>query len=130
MAKGIGDVIYTLLNGDANVSAIVGTKIFPYVAVESEAYPYIVFTQEGLEPTDTKDGVSELDKSTWDIECYSETLSEVEDLADKVRAVLDRYKGTTQTIVVDHTTFLSEGGGYADADRVFMKIQSYKFWTK
>jgi len=130
MAKGIGDVIYNLLSNDANVSAIVGTKIFPYVAVDDIAYPYIVYSSEGIEPTDTKDGQSELDKNEWDIEMYSETLSEVEDLADKVRTVLDRQSGTTETVVVDHTTFIGENGGYADEDRVFLKIQTYRFWTK
>ena len=127
MAKGIGDVIYSLLSNDANVSAIVSNKIFPYMAIESIKYPYIVYEQTGLEPTDTKDGVSPLDIEEWDVEMYAETLSEIEDLSDKVRAVLDRYSGTTETIVVQSVKFVSENGGYADEDRVFLKMQAYSF---
>lgn len=127
MAKGIGDVIYNLLSNDVDVSAIVGTNIFPYLAIESVAYPYIVYSQTGLEPTNEKDGVSCLDKIEVEIEMYSETLAEVEDLADKVRTVLDRYNGTVETLIIQSATFLAEDMGYSDIDRVFLKMQSYSF---
>ncbi len=127
MAKGIGDVLYSLLSNDAPVSALVGTKIFPFLAIEDVKEPYIVFESGGLEPTDTKDGVSCLDKETWDISMYSDTLAEVEDLADKVRNVLDRYSGTVETIVVQSSTFLGEDGTYDDEDRLYIKVQSYSF---
>lgn len=130
MAKGIGDVLYSLLSNDTDVSAIVGTKIFPFLAVDDIAYPYIVYTIEGIEPTDEKDGVSCLDIQSVDIELYSETLSEVKDLSIKVRNVLDRYSGTTEGIEIQSSSLQGEDGGYADEDRVFMQVQSYNFRLK
>lgn len=127
MAKGIGDVLYNLLSNDVDVSAIVGTNIFPFLAVENVNYPYIVFSQSGLEPTNEKDGVSCLDKIEVEIEMYSETLAEVEDLADKVRVLLDRYTGTVETLIIQSATFLAEETGYSDIDRVFLKMHSYSF---
>ena len=57
---------------------------------------------------------------------YSKTPSELEDLANKVRTVFDRFSGTVETIVVQSIQFIGEDGGYADEDRVFMKMQQYK----
>ena len=127
MAKGVGDVIYSLLSNDATVSAIVGTKIFPFVAIEDIKYPYIVYDNLGVEPTQCKGEVSSLDTISVNIELYSETLGEIEDLGNKVRTALDRVSGTTETVVVQSISFRDEDGGYADEDRVYLKIQSYQF---
>ena len=125
MAKGVGDVLYSILSNDTNISAIVGTKIYPFLAIEDVVYPYIVYTIEGVDPTQTDDGVSILDVNSANIEIYSEDLSENETLSKYVRNALDRYKGTVEGIEVQSISFRSEGGGYADADRVYLKIQDY-----
>ena len=130
MAKGIGDVIYSLLSNDAPVAAIVGTKIFPYVAVDNVAYPYMVYTDTAIDPLQDKDGVSCLDTTTLHIELYSKTLDEVEDMGNKVRTALDRISGTTETIDIQSISFTAENGGYADGDRVYVKIQSYSCRVK
>ena len=125
MAKGIKDVIYNKLSTTANVTAIVSTKIYPYLAIENVVEPYIVYEPNNIEPTDDKDGPSDLDTITFSIEMYSKTPSELEDLANKVRTVFDRFKGTVETVVVQSIKFVGEDGGYADEDRVFIKIQQY-----
>jgi|TARA_Y100000310_G_scaffold169451_1_gene169495 hypothetical protein len=126
MAKSINDVIYSKLSNDGDVSAIVGTKIYPYLAIENIKYDYIVYEQTGVEPTDCKDGASTLDTVLFNIEMYSKTPSDLEDLSTKVRTVLDRFGGTVETIVVQSIQFTGEDSGYADEDRVFMKIQQYR----
>jgi len=126
IAKGIGDVIYSLLSNNAPVAAIVGTKIYPYLAVDDLAYPYIVYTIEGNDAEQNNDGIC-TDIVSVNIECYSETLGEVEDIGNKCRTALDRVSGTTETIKVQSISFRNEDGGYADEDRVFIKIQNYSF---
>ena len=125
MAKGLGDVLYNLLSNDVDVSAIVGTNIFPFIAVEDIAYPYIVYTLGGVDPTQTKDGQSPLDTVTVNIELYTETLEELEDLGNKTRTLLDRYSGIVETVCIQSMSFTAEDFGYADEDRVYIKIQSY-----
>ncbi len=123
----IGKAIYSLLTADATVSGIVGTKVYPYLAVEDIAYPYIVYTEEALEPTDTKDGVSELDTVTVQIELYSETLTELNTLADAVRTELDRYSGSNSGLTIQSVHFQAQDSGYSDVDRVYLMIQQYSF---
>jgi hypothetical protein len=121
----LGKSIYNLLSNDANVSAIVGTKIFPYLAVDNIAYPYIVYSNNDSEFTDTKDGKSTLDIASYDIEIYSETITELSDLTTKVRNALDRYSGTVEGIDIQSIKYNAQDYGYADEDRVFIMIQSY-----
>jgi len=125
MAKGIGDVIYSLLSNDTDVTDIVSTRIYPFMAIEDVVYPYLVYTIEDVDPTVSKCGASPLDTVTFNIEIYTETLSELEDLGNKVRAELDRNKGTIETLNIQSIAYQNEDYGYADVDRVYLKIQAY-----
>lgn len=125
MAKGVGDVLYNLLSNDSDVTDIVSTRIYPFMAIEDIAYPYIVYTIENTDPTQSKDCSGALDTFTVNVELYTETLSELEDLGNKTRTILNRNKGTIETLNVQSINFTAEDYGYADADRVYLKIQSY-----
>ena len=123
----IGDVIYSLLSNDASVSALVSTRIYPSLAIENVVYPYIVYENTANEPTNNKDGKSTLDTLTYNIEIYTETLSESNTLGINVRNVLDRYSGTINTKAIQSVKYNNENSGYSDEDRVYLKIQSYDF---
>jgi len=126
----IGDVIFSLLSNDATVSGLVGTKIFPYVAFENNVYPYIVYEQVGLEPTDTKDGVSELDVVIYDIEIYTKNPADLTTLSNAVRDALDRYSGTVNTKLIDSIRYLGENSGFSLEDRVYLRVQNYSIRYK
>ena len=126
MAKGIKDVIYSLLSNNASVNNIVVNKIFPYLAQDNVDVPYLVFDLTGLEPTDCKDGVSGLDTLLFDIEMYHDDPDLLETLSTNVRTVLDRHSGTTETVVVQSIQYTGEDGGYSAEDKVFIKVQTYK----
>ena len=123
----IGKVIYNILTNDSDVSAIISTKVYNSLAVEDVAYPYVVYELSGREFDDTKDGKSELDTLDYNIEIYSETLNEVNDLALKIRNALDRYSGTNSGLVIQSVHFTAEDVGYSDVDRVYLKMQNYSF---
>jgi|TARA_R110000823_G_scaffold242437_2_gene366886 hypothetical protein len=86
----IGKAIYNILSTTGNVSALVGTRIFPNVAPQTTALPFIIYDVNGVQPNDTKDGVSTLDTNDVMISCYSETYSQASDLAKKIRIAMDR----------------------------------------
>ena len=94
----IGKSIYNILAANTNVSNLVGTRIFPNVAPQTTAFPFIIYDVTGVQPNDTKDGVSTLDTNDIMISCYSETYSEASDLAQKIRIAMDRIpEGTYGT---------------------------------
>lgn len=105
-----GLAIYNILSNDADVSALVGTRIFPNVAKNKTQFPFIIYDVDGESPTDDKDGVSTLDTDSAMVSGYSKTYAEASDLALKIRTALDRVKGTFGGVVVQSIQY----GGYND----------------
>jgi len=90
----IGLAIYDVLTNDTDVSNLVSTRIFPNVAKQGTAFPFLVYQTTSVEPTNTKDGVSPMDTNSFEVLCFADNYSTAVDLAQKVRIALDRKKGT------------------------------------
>ena len=101
-----GKAIYTILTSDSDVNAIVGTRVYPQIAAQGAAFPFIVYVLQDTSPSDTKSGVSTLDEVRYDIVVASETYAEASDLTNKVRTALDRYTGTVAGVVIDSIQFI------------------------
>ena len=67
----IGLAIYKILVSAADVTALVSTRIYPNVAKQTSAFPFIVYQTTGVDPNDTKDGVSTVDGNSFMVLCYS-----------------------------------------------------------
>ena len=100
-----GKAIYSILTNDSDVSAIIGTKVYPQIAAQGAAFPFVVYVLQDNSPSDTKSGVSTLDEVRYDIVAAAETYSELTDLTEKIRTALDRYTGTVEGVVVDSIQF-------------------------
>ena len=107
----IGKSIYYILVNDTDVSALVGTRIFPNVAPQTTTFPFIIYDVTGVSPNDTKEGPSTLDTNDVMISCYSETYSEASDLAQKIRVAMDRIN---QGVYNDETIQSSQFQSYND----------------
>ncbi len=105
-----GLAIYNLLSNDSDVSDLVSTRIFPNVAKNTTAFPFIVYDVDSESPTPTKDGVSILDVDTVTVSGYSKTYIQASDLARKIRTALDRKSGSYGGIEVQSIFFT----GYDD----------------
>lgn len=94
----IGDVIYSILSADSNITDVVSTRIYPVIAPEQAANPCIVYSLR-TEPEDNKDGAG--------IYHYFLVLdlfggyNELRTLANTVKTAIDRYSGTVNSVVVD-----------------------------
>ena len=100
-----GKALYTILTEDAGVSAIVGTRVYPQVAAQGAAFPFVVYVLQDNTPSDTKSGVSTLDEIRYDIVAAAETYTALSSLTERIRLALDRYSGTVSGIVVDSIQF-------------------------
>ncbi len=97
----IGYAIYNILANASDVAAIVSTRIYPNVAKQGSAFPFIVYQTTGVDPNDTKDGVSTLDGNSFDVLCFADNYSIATNLAQKVRIALDRKSGTYPSLGVE-----------------------------
>lgn len=100
-----GKAIYSILAENSGVSTVVGTRIYPQIAEQGAAFPFIVYVLKDIEPSDTKSGASTLDEIRYDIIAAAETYAALASLTERIRLALDRFSGTVSGIVVDSIQF-------------------------
>ena len=99
----IGKVIHDLLD------QLVSDKVYPIVAPQGAALPFITYQViDKSDPWDTKGADSDADLARVQINIFTTTYSAANTLAASVRAILDFYTGTNNSVVVDRIRFASE----------------------
>lgn len=98
----IGKEIYSLLNGNEELTKLVGNKIYPIIVEKETTFPFIVYKRTNLTPEYTKDYHLK-DNVYIEITCVSDNYSESIDLVSIVRKILenkrDLAKGITNIIL-------------------------------
>jgi hypothetical protein len=125
-----GKAVYGILSTNAEVTAIVGTKIFPEVAEQEAALPLIVYQLQSVAPEDTHDGPSKLDEVRFEFLCYADTYNGAADLGDKVRGALDRVSGTYNAVNVESVQFNDVDIDVIDAPRRYGQSLTFTFRIK
>jgi hypothetical protein len=130
----VGLAIYNLLVNDADVSDLVSGRIYPELAKEGALMPYIVYSVVSNSPSDTKDGTP-IDEAQCEIFSVGQTYQACNNLADKVRAALDR-KGVTVTdasagdITVQSIHYTNEITEVSADRKTYIAVQDYTFRIK
>ena len=104
MSIQIGKAIYSILSADAELSALVGNRIFPLIAVkahdEETIYPFIVFRRDSINPSYSKDGINS-DITTVSILCVSNDYEQSALVADLALSALSGKRGTFEGEIID-----------------------------
>jgi hypothetical protein len=114
----VGKAIYYLLANHAGTSAIT-TRIYPELAPQDAAAPYIVYTISNVSPDDTHDGPAVIDEVRMEIMAVADTYDGAGDLALQVRAALDRVYGTYNTVNVESIQFQDASIDVRDTPRQY-----------
>ena len=101
-----GKAIYSILTENAGVSAIVGNKVYPQIAAQGAAFPFVVYVLQDNSPSDTKSGPSTLDEVRYDIVAAAETYADLSSLTERIRLALDRYTGDIGGVEIDSIQFI------------------------
>ena len=121
----VGAAIYSLLVNDSAVSAIVGTRIYPELAEEGASAPYVVYSVVSNTPSDTKDGTP-IDEAQLEIFSVGSTYAAANDLADKVRAALDRKSQiVVGTVTVQSIHYTNEVVEVSEKRDLYISVQDY-----
>jgi len=91
----VGLAIKYILDNNANVAALIGTKSHAWRASQSTAAPYVVWSIGGVNPSPTKTGASTVDEVSVQVSCVATTYSAASNIGAKVRTALDRYTPAT-----------------------------------
>jgi len=125
-----GIAAYVILSQNTDVTDIVGVNIFPEVAEQETATPFIVYQLQSVAPEDTHDGPSTLDEVRFEFLCYADSYALAADLGDKVRGALDRVSGTYNGVNVESIQFNDVDIDTIDAPRRFAQVLTFTFRIK
>ena len=92
----IEEAIRNKLLNDANVSALVGTRIYASELPQKPTYPVLIYERLDSERDFTMQGPSGFVESTVQIRVYAETYAQVKDLSTKTRQALN---GLTEIVL-------------------------------
>jgi hypothetical protein len=124
----VGLALHSLLTGDTDVNTAVSGRVYPELAPEGASMPYLVYSVVNNTPSDAKDGTP-IDEAQIEIFSVASTYGSANDLADDVRAALDRK---TASVSVDEGDIKVQSIHYTNevtevsADRkTYVSIQDY-----
>lgn len=80
--------LYTALSGDAGLSALVGTRIYPVRVPQSPAYPLVSYMRVSNSHVNSLSGSSGLDNSRYQFDVYSDTYASANSVADAIIAAM------------------------------------------
>lgn len=102
------------LIGDADVAAVVGTRVYPVIAPATADVPFITYRRSGVQRQHTLSGPMGMPTVLLTVDLFCTTYEAVRDLADKVRRVLDGF-GTAEadSVVVKNVSLDNEVDGFA-----------------
>ncbi len=123
----VGEAIYALLSADPGVSNLAETRIFPNRSLDKITNPAIMYQVLGNDPSDTKDGVSNLDQVMVQITIVAKDYSTVTQLSELVRLKLDRFKGLAGNVNIQSVQFLNSMDQFDEEGRLPIEISDYKF---
>lgn len=90
----IEEDLFARLSADADVSALVGARIYPIRAPQAAALPRIVFQRQEAENLGTLAGRGTHDRVQVQVECFAETVEQARALATAATLALDAWRGT------------------------------------
>ena len=123
----VGLAIRALLLDSSDVTAITN-RIYPELAVEGADAPYIVYSVVSNSPSDSKRGTP-VDEADIEIFSVASTYSAANDLADKVRAALDRKSKTVSVsggaVTVQSIQYTNEVTEVSAERSLYVSVQDY-----
>lgn len=126
----IGKVIYYLLNNNATIASTTGSNIFPAVAAQDTALPYISYQQVSRTATKTKDRVDCMETYRIQIDIYGATLYATDALAVLVKSALNYQSGTIDSVKVDGISFEDENDFFDASPEIYRIQQDYMIRIK
>jgi hypothetical protein len=103
----IGKLIYNRLSTDGDILAYVGTKIYPDIVPQNVQYPFVVYTIVNSLPVDFKDGQSNLEEITLQVDVYTQNYDDTQILSNLIRNRLDRFVGIIESVEVQSIKYMS-----------------------
>lgn len=115
--------IFTLLSADANVEALVNTRIFPVVMPQGSVLPAITYHETANSPVNTLAGKTGLENPTFAINSWATSHKTANTLSKAVSSAMDGVR-TFRALLINEIDV------YDPEIDVFAKAQTYSCWNQ
>ena len=122
----IGASIYSLLNGHAPLTALVGSQIYPVQAPQGKKDPMVIYGISDQEGQHSKDRTSPEDWIEVDVLVYSKDYDNMHAIHKQVRAALDGYSGTVASNDISQISFIKYEDGWEEEREAFAGVATYQ----
>lgn len=113
----IESALYSYLSTKASVTAVVGIRIYPQVAPDSAAYPFITYNVTNEQHDHSMGGATGLANPSIQIDVWAETVANRVAIAEVVRNALDGFRGNMGTENLNiRNCFLQNRSNFNESD--------------
>ena len=121
----VGKAIYAMLSADADLTELVGTRIYPEMAPEEAPTPFLVYSILSVEPEDTKQTTALVDVCNLETYAVSENYGDCMDVTEAARGALDRNGGNYAELAIQSIQYVSADTEFNPSQRVYIGQQRY-----
>ncbi|UZS00266.1 tail completion protein gp17 [Chondrinema litorale] len=126
------DGVRAILIGDATLTGLVSTKIYPVSAPQKINPPLIVLIRKDADPNKCKTesgGVGRLDEIDFTVLIMSLSYGECETISERIRFLLDGFQGISNSKDLD-IEYETEFDSYSEQAKLYVKNATYTAWYK
>tara|TARA_R110002153_G_scaffold15270_1_gene54715 strand:+ start:7548 stop:7931 length:384 start_codon:yes stop_codon:yes gene_type:complete len=120
----IGKAIYEILSTDAEVSALISSRIYPAVLPMGIDFPAAVYQVVSVNPTGVKAQVVQED-FVLDVLVADHTYDAAVSLGEKVKAALNRKKGVFAGITIQRCNYINKNDDYDKDNNLFIRTITF-----
>ncbi len=102
--------LYAALTGDATLTGLVGTRIYPVIIPQETTMPAIRYTRISTASVSALTGDSGMEDARMQIDVIAESVSSARSVAEAVRGAIKRMRGTYASTDV-RDVFLEDESG-------------------
>lgn len=119
--------IYNRLSNHSGLTALTSTRIYPNEDVRKDtSTPYLTYLKI-TSPRVHAMGVDPgLVRATYRFSTYSESFTDVFNVAIQLKAALDRWRGTLESTIIQDTLFEDEWDLYEDETKLHHRVQQFE----
>lgn len=115
--------LYAHLLGDAAITAMTGSRVYPVLRPQDSAFPAVVYTRVSGTPQQSLDGfTSGLNNFRMQLDCYATRFDQCRLLAEAVQSRMLTAAVTFKSVMVFDQDF------YEPDDRLFKIIMDFSCW--
>ena len=105
----IEKAIVALITGDDDISAIIGTDLWPVYLPQGAGLPAIVYKQIGETDDLTLEGAAGLPDGRFQFTIFAATHASCRDLTAALKLLLSDYSGVSADVTIEHVRILNKG---------------------